>query len=253
LLEELRQAGRLSNAIVILYSDHGEGLGLAADRLKATDEQAHDYNSYAHGGYALADSQFRVVLAMQRWESGRPLWTPRSVGGPASLIDIAPTLVEEIDLPATPDTFDGQSLHDVLVGNMQSLPPRFRFVESGLTGASVDGPEIDERAAAKEFGQLYVVTGDARFEVDPRRLQERLALKQRGVISGQLGLATKPRLGSDRSNQDCWILADYTTRSIRCLSNPGEVEAAAPLYEAACTHFGGDPGFESRWCAGEGR
>ncbi|MEZ4352204.1 MAG: sulfatase-like hydrolase/transferase [Myxococcota bacterium] len=111
LIDALSQAGRLDSAIVALTSDHGEGLG-------EHGEQTHAYFAY--------ESTLRIPLVL--WlgpESKAEIARGAMVHGPASLVDLAPTLLELASLP--PIGSQGRSLVDSLSGN--DVPPRLQPVE----------------------------------------------------------------------------------------------------------------------------
>jgi hypothetical protein len=94
--------GRLKNALVrggwwdksltILLSDHGEGLG--------------DHGELSHG-YFIYQSTLHVPLIVH-WPGGNATG-PSTVQQPAGLIDVAPTILDFLHLPAPP-SFEGASL-----------------------------------------------------------------------------------------------------------------------------------------------
>lgn len=87
----LRERGLLDDTLLIVTSDHGEGLG------------QHGY--YSHGLH-LYEEQLRIPLVMSFPGSG---WKPARIDAAVSLLDVLPTLLELVDLPAEP-TLDGRSL-----------------------------------------------------------------------------------------------------------------------------------------------
>ena len=94
LLRALDETGRLPRSIVTLTSDHGEGLG-------EHGEETHSYFAY--------ESTMRVPLLLWAGEALNLTWNHGArVRGPASLVDLAPTLLELLALP--PLEADGRSL-----------------------------------------------------------------------------------------------------------------------------------------------
>lgn len=251
LLDALRKAGRLDNAVVVLFSDHGESLMMPRDFLETLGEGAVDGNRLSgHGAFALADGQQRVLLGMQRFRNGQPLWRARHEVSPASLVDMAPSVLEAAGVAYDSSDFDGLSLAGVAAGRASLPADRPRFVESGLSGGAVETTSIDEATIASELSHLYQVRSDLRIEVAPKHLPGRLLVKQRGVYAGDKGLATKPGTGPTSAGQACWQLADFKARTIRCIDDPQRDPAAAPLQDAVCKHFASDPGFAEQWCRG---
>jgi len=84
LLAGLRRAGRLDGALVAITGAHGEGLG--------------EHGEWGHS-LLLFDSTLRVPLII--WSPGR-LPAGRSVEEPISLISVAPTLLDLLDLKRPP-------------------------------------------------------------------------------------------------------------------------------------------------------
>ena len=113
LLDALAASGRLARSAVVVTSDHGEGLG-------EHGEQTHSYFAY--------DSTLRVPLLFWLGEElGTDLAIERGVriDGPASLVDVMPTLLELLELPVP--TNEGRSLAASLGG--APVPARLQPVE----------------------------------------------------------------------------------------------------------------------------
>lgn len=87
LIDALRANGQWERTIIVLFADHGEGLG--------------DHNHYHHG-YTLFDDQVHVPWILRIPGSHEGLIVDRPVG----VIDIAPTVLGALGLPI-PDTFQG--------------------------------------------------------------------------------------------------------------------------------------------------
>jgi len=89
LLAELGALGRRDRAIVVVAADHGEAFGEHGTRFHNQD---------------LSDGQTHVPLIV-----ALPGAAPRVVDGPVSLVDLAPTLLDLVGLPA-PAGMNGVSL-----------------------------------------------------------------------------------------------------------------------------------------------
>jgi arylsulfatase A-like enzyme len=92
LKKALEQGGWWGNALTILLSDHGEGLG--------------DHGELSHG-YFIYQSTLHVPLVIH-WPAGYAN-QPSRIEQPAGLIDVAPTVLDSLHLPAAP-TFEGSSM-----------------------------------------------------------------------------------------------------------------------------------------------
>ena len=96
----LRKSGLLEKSILVFTSDHGEGLG--------------EHGWIGHG--KLWGEQARVPLFI-RFPKGR--WAGR-FDTPVSLVDLVPTLLEELGVPA-PDGVQGESLIPLVRAEVNSI------------------------------------------------------------------------------------------------------------------------------------
>lgn len=92
-LAHLERRGLLSTALIVFTSDHGEGLG--------------DHGESTHG-YFVYQSTLRVPLIIHQPRAWKRSWNAR-VDDPASLLDIAPTILDAIGLPQS-GSMKGHSL-----------------------------------------------------------------------------------------------------------------------------------------------
>lgn len=114
LLDGLAEVG--DEPSVVLTADHGEAFG-------------EDEFYFAHG-HSLGLDQIRVPLLYR--SSGRERGRGRVVEQPASILDVAPTLLAEAGLPA-PERFRGHSL------SRTDHTPRLLFAEHRLRIAMITG------------------------------------------------------------------------------------------------------------------
>lgn len=243
----LRRAGRLENAILVVLSDHGEGFATPRD----TKENLAPFASidrpttpFGHGSMALSRAQHQVVLGMQKYIDGKPVWTPHAISGPASIIDVAPTLADDIGTGIA--SFDGRSMLSTIRSQSGVLPDQVRFVENGIRSTGVEQHVVDEKAVAREMAYLYRIDEDLRFEIRPSLLSRKISEKQRGVIWGRFGLAASPDVVNGSGG--CWVLVNYEDHSTECVDYPADDPVVKQMQEATCSHFRQDPGFRERWC-----
>jgi arylsulfatase A-like enzyme/tetratricopeptide (TPR) repeat protein len=96
LVEPILHAGRNGRTLVVLTSDHGESLG--------------DHGEATHGVFAY-EAALRVPLIFYQPQ----LFPPAVVRTPAGHVDLLPTILDALSLPA-PDDLVGQSLLPVVEG-----------------------------------------------------------------------------------------------------------------------------------------
>jgi arylsulfatase A-like enzyme len=208
LLQLLQRRGVLDHAIVVVLSDHGQALRQPGDLLTAGVPawiQARlGIDSMGHGTSVLSPAQFRVVLGFKAFGAAAELLPPSGqIDVPASLIDIAPTLVDLLQI--SPPTFDGLSLAPVLRAGPEAIPDlrqRLRFTETefNLKGAA---PEEMNTAQLLEAAKVYRADPITdRVTLRPEWLDSILADRQYAVLQGQqLLVAALPNLRADGQRQ----------------------------------------------------
>lgn len=110
LLDRLKRDGLYENTLVVMTSDHGEGLG--------------EHQELTHS-YLLYDSTLHVPLVMR----GPGVAPGRRVGGRVRLVDIAPTVLDALDIPVPAD-MQGRSLEPFLAGNAPPPVERTHYAET---------------------------------------------------------------------------------------------------------------------------
>jgi len=134
LIESLDTSGRLQRAVVAITSDHGEGLG--------------EHGEGTHAFYAY-DSTVRVPLLLWSAESVAPgVRRGARVNGPASLVDLAPTLLELAGLQGLPG--EGRSLLPNLRGEtvparthpLESVAPALHYATAPIFGLLTEAGEV---------------------------------------------------------------------------------------------------------------
>lgn len=248
-IEDLRSSGRLENAILVVFSDHGEGLGMNKDAWNfVATESVPRMNfpaDYGHGTTALEDSQSRILIAIQRYENGVTKWKSSRPSSPATLVDIFPTVLSLAELEQ-PSDFDGIVLADE-AGKVIAPQDRPIFVESGLSGKTLQRKKLQEKEVANEFAYMFQLTNDMRFELLPDALPEQLMLKQRGIIQGHYGVANMP--GGAPDGTACWLVSDFKARERSCVRDFNDHPVAATLAPLVCEHFKADRDFYTGECA----
>jgi len=111
LLDRLEAAGRLDDTLVVVVSDHGEGL--------------MDHG-WMHHGALLYEEAVRIPFLV-RWPARLP--RGRTVAEPVQLADLVPTIHDLLDLPPPAHAVEGVSLRGALEGTAQLDPRRPIFLQ----------------------------------------------------------------------------------------------------------------------------
>lgn len=109
--QQLAEAGWWDKALVVMFGDHGEGLG--------------DHRETDHG-YYVYESTLHVPL-IAHWPAGAPAFAAVEAA-PVGLIDVAPTILDVLRVPA-PESFKGTSLLGALKAG-ESVRPGAVYSES---------------------------------------------------------------------------------------------------------------------------
>lgn len=224
LLQILKENGLLENSLLILLSDHGTTLGLPGDRLLtktnyrgipqrlnwvtvnklsspkvAGIDPENNYSldtAYGQGTDVLSLKQYQVLLAFNYFgKSGTQSWllSPHAVSVRASLLDLAPTILEFLHQPQM-QKVDGRSLlpylFDPLKKEMVSMP---QYLETGYSVSEIETNKIAVEKVVSRTIQLYEVNPQSGYlsvkqSVKPAVLEN----KQRAVLWGPWLLARYP-------------------------------------------------------------
>jgi len=117
-LDSIRRLGLYDNSLIVVLADHGEDL--------YRNNHAYPYLTSNHGFHVWGDDSYRVVLAIKLPKSknaGRQVpWLVRS-------IDVAPTVLDALDLPPLPEA-EGVSLVPQIEDPSRD-PRLFNYCEAG--------------------------------------------------------------------------------------------------------------------------
>jgi arylsulfatase A-like enzyme/Tfp pilus assembly protein PilF len=187
LVDKLKEQGLYDSTLLIITSDHGEGLG--------------EHGESQHG-FFIYQSTLGVPLIMKLpGQSGG-----KRVGDVAALVDITPTVCSLAGIPASPGAqSQGGDLSPYLLGNPGKKEKRYIYAESlgptHVTGNSLFGiVEGDWKYIQTTRPELYNLKLDPgelvdRVEAEPRRAQ--LLKKQLQNILDDLLRRGRSRIDAD--------------------------------------------------------
>ncbi|MDX5373764.1 MAG: sulfatase-like hydrolase/transferase [Pseudomonadaceae bacterium] len=164
LMEQLKSAGRLDNTLIFFISDHGESFSTDALDLSGVGSGTERWqlSINGHGTHATLPAQYRVLLALQVYQNGKPTLSSNSlsVDRDVGLIDILPTTLDHLKL--TPETRpDGLSL-------FRPVPKeRDFFVESGFSVPAILNNNPDPDRALQQGIGYYRVLPTGEIELKP--------------------------------------------------------------------------------------
>lgn len=247
----LRRKGALEHAIVVVLSDHGEGLALPGDSLiDATDPRVTGLQvppplmNWGHGQSVLSPVQYQVLLSFQTFGNiGDYRSNARMVSAPGTVEDIAPTILDLIGVPAAKLHATGVSLGPVLRGDDAEAERRFasrvRFTETDLrVMPGADGNADEQETARQNSIYFQVDTDTGRLHLRRRSIPLLMSMKERAAFDDRLVLACLP--ADPDSHQ--YLLLDRRTGAGRLLSAEPRVEDAEArrLWDALAANFAGE-------------
>jgi len=248
-VDVLDDKGLLRNAIVVVLSDHGEALLQPGDRLVDPDghralgaERPIEVPYLGHGTSVLSPPQFEVLLALRGFGDAAASgdWPARGLhDDPASLEDIAPTLLDGLDLADQGGPFDGRSLLDS--GRPSSVDPatRIRFTETDFNVPGMLAGVLNPTRIAQEGVKYYDIDPRSGWlYLKPAVMPDVFAMKQRAAMQGDWLLAALPTLDAGTR----YLLINRRTRAGRLLTAPPAAsdEPAADLWAALHARFPGE-------------
>jgi hypothetical protein len=202
LMQILRKRGVLDNAIVVLYSDHGESFGWRGESLVPDDspliKALAATPQWGHGSTVLTSHQYKVVLGMRAFGAAASKLPPaRQIAAPVSVMDIAPTVAQLVSVDSHDAPFDGMSLVPLLADD-STTPPGFvhrvRITETEYTPVGVATPDGKMSASGiAAAAKLYSIDPRTdRIEVRREHLTPMLAIRQYAAIGDEWMLAAVP-------------------------------------------------------------
>ncbi len=249
LISALEDRGLLKNSIVVLLSDHGEAVGLAAkdsilagmSGLSSEDTAGLAIPLWGHGGTVLSPSQYDTVLAVRSYGSARVTSHHKRHDELLSLVDIMPTVLDLVGAPVAKGT-DGLSFAGLLRGEntAHEFDDRIVFTETGLV-ADQQGLKVDEGQLVEQAIYYRVNPKNARVEFRADMLPRLIANKERAAISSRWTLVQIP--GRGYTTNDRYLAFDRIgNRALVYV--PGSTDLAEPelgrIAEALARRYEGE-------------
>lgn len=149
LMSSLKAQGHLKDALIILLSDHGEGLGRVEAEITENGKPAK-LQAYGHGTNVLSDDANRIVLATIRFRDGKAHGNAAVKNEQVSLLDVR-AAVERYVAGAEAN----------ILAKTPCIP-----VETGIRLVStLDYRSIDNKAVAREGQPFYEIDEQGRMRL----------------------------------------------------------------------------------------
>ncbi|MES9977252.1 MAG: sulfatase-like hydrolase/transferase, partial [Candidatus Thiodiazotropha sp. 6PLUC5] len=203
LIDTLGKSGRLKNAIIVLLSDHGEGLGFqtrtftAESNIPPAGENPYDFKtlefSFGHGSNLNEPNINQAVLGINQYIDSKPIAPHSKQTTPATLIDIMPTILEltAIDTESQ-KSLSGISLAPFLSNPKEPLPDRFRFLETGLSTFALNTRSPSHTDLLNTMSEFFTINSSGRLELILDRYPSVMRKKTLAVIHGKWQLTMYP-------------------------------------------------------------
>lgn len=246
-LELLQERGVLDNAFVVFLSDHGEAMMRPGDSLVRADDPATARRVVAqqqgHGTSVLSPSQYQVLMAFAGYGLQRERIASGESDVPASLEDIAPTLLDLLGIRPNDSSFDGRSLAYVLASDANSessFASRIRFTETDFTLPRMLAGDFNVKWLVEAAVPYYRVnSSNGWVEIKPDRLPEMMSRKERAAIRGRWLLAALPTV----SDETLYAIVHRETGATRVVSDPEvDDDNVRSLFRALQERFPGELG-----------
>jgi hypothetical protein len=199
LIALLEERGVLGNAIVVVYSDHGESFGYDSESLVPVDTSAlvtlGARPKFGHGTSVFAPHQYHIVLGVRGFGASNA-FAPRTVDAPVGIQDVTPTLVDLLSA-GTDARFDGLSLAGLLrngAGAEETFASRIRFTETEYDPANLISPtgQISGSAVAVAATVYTVDPETDRIQIRRSRVEELLHARQYSAVGSEYLVAALP-------------------------------------------------------------
>ncbi|XXF75753.1 sulfatase-like hydrolase/transferase [Myxococcaceae bacterium GXIMD 01537] len=179
ILDALRDAGRYDDALIVLFSDHGESFHVDRPELAGATP--------VHGS-RLSEVENHMLLAVKPPRGAQA--PPARVDSLVRLVDVGPTLLALSGLPPLPDS-DGVSLAPLLRG--EAVAPLTLYAETGFTHVSPEVFDPGHLPGAPRSFDIYRIRPDGVVELHDAAHEAVVREKDVGAFDGVRWLVDRPQ------------------------------------------------------------
>jgi hypothetical protein len=200
-------------------------------------------DDFGHGQSVLSQSQYHVLLGFKIFGGKQNFGIEgQTFPYPATVEDIAPTILDFLKIGGDPLAATGSSLLQLLEsGNVHAYgdPERIRFTETDLRVLPAPGGGVDEDGTARHNSAFFEVDpATARLHIKPAYAPLATAYKERAAFTHNQLLAALP--AGPFAHQ--YVYLDLGAKHGRLLmSRPNDDEPVAQrLWDALVAHYQGE-------------
>lgn len=248
----LHRKGLLENTLVVVFSDHGEGLNLPMDNLARSEDRGSSIGvpvwSSGHGTSVLSGSQFQILLAARTYGMQGIPDSNAEHSQPVSIEDVTPTVLDLLGVQPGQGTLDGQSFAAALTGRQGGTAStvddaRMRFTESAYSTPSLRQGAADQDSLLAEGADVFRINPETGWvEIRTDRWSELMAVRERAVIGATHLLAAIP---DAKPGSSVYVMVPRFGGASRRLAAPpgaGDDPEAVALWNALHREYAGELG-----------
>ncbi|MFC1695407.1 sulfatase-like hydrolase/transferase [Pseudomonadota bacterium] len=190
IINALRRASLLENSVVVVFTDHGEGL--VSEVMNKNDFSWNDFRAHlprasdfimGHGTDLLTLAQNQILVSIQdNTDRESPLsGKKRRV---TSLLDITPTIARFAQVPE----FDTDGI-DLANETVEKGEKRVIFLETGFDPGTLQQAELDIAELVRQGASAYEITPKGLLQIKNEYHDQIISNKQVGVTDGRFILS----------------------------------------------------------------
>ncbi|WOH39207.1 sulfatase-like hydrolase/transferase [Thalassotalea fonticola] len=238
-ITKLKNNGYLDNALVFVFSDHGDGFNMEKYKLSPQKTEFEGLpikvNSWGHATNVLDQTQANILLAFSHYKDGKLINKNQIITGNFSIIDIVPSIYKKLGFKQN-EQFQGIPLPN---NNLQVNSERVLFVNSSKPSKLLDTSFIKTDKVLYENLGNYTVAKNGFFELKKTAYKDFIKMQHRSIYYKDWQLAFIPEYKG-------FILVDIKKRQWLPIGK-NEEDVKAPINHMKklfCEHYARDTLFD---------
>lgn len=215
----------LDNSKIVFLSDHGESWGKTSTHLKDSSGRELFVSDYGHGMNILSPDSHKVLIGLKGFTVGNG-----NSSRLTSLMDIKPTILDEMNIDYSHLALDGSSL-------LQPQPKLKEIsFESGLIAAGANTANPDSKKIAQAEAHRYRILKDGTLRLKHNNLDKMIQSKQLALRINDIAIYR----GRFSQAEPTFILANFSTSRYSTFKNLKDMVAtlkASPEHKILVNRF----------------